>query len=172
MTAVGASMSGLRRWQIDPGSDAVGDGSRTDTPSGLPLTRSDIRQAAWRRHSQSINPAEVLQKLRPPPIQRRRANNPPPSLEEGTQIPCYAGNARSIVGKILRCGRTSPSALHPHSCSSSSICPAKSPTDSGSSAMLSSVSGSPSRNSCLTRVFHVPAGMICPIWSNSFARCR
>ena len=36
-------MSGLRRGQIDPGCDAVGDGSRTDTTSGLPLTRCDIR---------------------------------------------------------------------------------------------------------------------------------
>ena len=43
MIAVGASMSGLRRGQIDPGCDAVGDGSRTDTASGLPLTRCDIR---------------------------------------------------------------------------------------------------------------------------------
>ena len=50
-------MSGLRRWQIDPGCDAVGDGSRTDTHLSCLSLAATYGQAAWLRHSQSINSA-------------------------------------------------------------------------------------------------------------------
>ena len=72
-------MSGLRRWQIDPGCDAVGEMARARTLSCLSLAAT-YGQAAWLRHSQS----------RPPPIQRRRTNNLPPSLEEESKYPATA----------------------------------------------------------------------------------
>ena len=117
MIAVGASMSGLRRWQIDPGCDAVGEMARARTLSCLSLAAT-YGQAAWLRHSQS----------RPPPIQRRRTNNLPPSLEEESKYPATASLSlvrempETSSANLRDAGRTSPSALHPHWPRSTSGC--------------------------------------------------
>jgi hypothetical protein len=103
-------MSGLRRWQIDPGCDAVGDArAQIQHLACLSLTAT-YGQAAWLRHSQSINHEEASRNYGHPryegvgQITRRRVWRRKADMLLRRAYPWFVKCPKNRRQKASRCG--------------------------------------------------------------------